>query len=336
METAGSYDRFPARAEKTVNPNVWNISHSSAGEYIKFRSGAGSITVRYVVKGSLSMSHMPTTGVSGVDLYCIDPEGRWLWAPGDRSYGDTIEYRFSHLSAGKLFAGRDLEYRLYLPLYTAVTWMQIGVPVNASLTPIPLSRERPIVVYGTSIVQGACASRPGMAWTNILQERMDRPLINLGFSGSGKLEPAIIDLMGEIDAKLYILDCIPNMTEAAGFSPAELERRIIAAVRQLKAKRPAVPVLLAGHSGGVENGIMDTTKNNDYAGANEVLGKAFSKLKADGTEGIYLLTSRDIGFTIYSTVDGLHPGDVGMMEYADAYEKIIRKIFTLKPYLKKK
>ncbi|WP_246228481.1 SGNH/GDSL hydrolase family protein [Paraflavitalea devenefica] len=325
-EVAASYDRFPARAQKTLPPNVWNISRSSAGLYVKFKTNAPAIIVRYVVKGELAMSHMPATGVSGIDLYSIDPNGIWGWAPGNRSYGDTIEYRFQNLVVSKIFTGRDYEYRLYLPLYKATEWLQIGVPSTASFIPMPLSLEKPIVVYGTSIAQGACASRPGMAWTNILQQRLDRPVINLGFSGSGKLEASVIDLMAETDAKLYVLDCIPNLTAGAGITGAELERRILAAVKQLKAKQPHIPVLLAEHCISPEIGIMDAAKNKEYAEANNTLQQAYSTLKAEGVKGVYYLSNRDIGFSIYSTVDGLHPNDVGMMEYANAYEKIIRTI----------
>ena len=229
-EVNDRYDRFPARAEKTLNPNVWNISHSSAGLYIKIKTNATTICVRYVVKGALSMTHMPATGVSGIDLYAIDPNGRWKWAPSTRSFGDTIEYRFSNIIVSSEFPGRDHEYRLYLPLYNAVAWLTIGVPANSSFGFLPLSPEKPIVVYGTSIAQGACASRPGMAWTSLLQQQLDRPLINLGFSGSGQLEPSVIALMTEIDAKLFVLDCIPNLTGRAGFTKPELEKGITKSV----------------------------------------------------------------------------------------------------------
>ncbi|WP_375302012.1 SGNH/GDSL hydrolase N-terminal domain-containing protein [Niastella sp. OAS944] len=263
-EVSAPYDRFPARAEKTLNPNVWNISHSSAGLYIKFKTNATSIVIRYTVKGALDMTHMPVTGVSGVDLYAIDPNGKWMWAPASRSFGDTIEYRFANINVSSEFSGRDYEYRLYLPLYNTVTWLTIGVPDNSSFHFMPLSREKPIVVYGTSIAQGACASRPGMAWTSILQQRLDRPLINLGFSGSGKLEPSVIELMLEIDARIYVLDCIPNLTARAGITKQELENRILIAVKALKEHRPHVPVLLVDHSGGSDIGIIDTAALHDY------------------------------------------------------------------------
>lgn len=325
-QTAAPYDRFPARAEKTLDPNVWNISHSSAGLYIKFRTNATSLVVRYAVKGALQMTHMPATGVSGIDMYAIDPNGQWKWAPATHSFGDTIVYRFSNLMVSREFPGREYEYRLYLPLYNTVNWLSIGVPGNSSFNFMPLSPEKPIVVYGTSIAQGACASRPGMAWAALLQQKLDRPLINLGFSGSGKLELPVIDLMSEIDARLYVLDCLPNLTALSGITEKELKKRIMAAVKALKEKRPLAPILLVDHSGGAHTGIIDAVAQLDYDNTSDVLHRCIDSLKAGGITDIHLLKNKEIGLSLYSTVDGVHPNDVGMMEYAAAYEKAIRGI----------
>lgn len=327
-EVKEKYDRFPARAEKTLNPNVWNISHSSAGLYIKFKTDANDIVVRYVVqnKGSFAMNHMPATGVSGIDLYAIDHNGKWVWAQGRFSFGDTIEYRFSNLEVDPIFPGRDCEYRLFLPLYNAVQWMQVGVQVAKNFTPMPLSEEKPVVVYGTSIAQGACATRPGLAWTAILERKLDRPLINLGFSGSGQLEKTVIDLMTEIDAKLYILDCLPNLTAGAGFTDDEVKKRIKVSVNQLQLRHPSIPILLVEHSGGNTLSIIDTAKYNEYEKVNNVLRNAFAQLKNEGMQNIFLLDNINIDLDIEATVDGLHPNDIGMMKYAAAYEEIIRNI----------
>ena len=324
-ETANTYDRFPARAEKDLNPNVWNISHSSAGLYIKFKTDASSLVIRYKVKGDLAMSHMPATGVSGLDLYALDPNGKWCLAPGSFSFKDTITYRYSNIKVSAGFPGRSYEYRLFLPLYNAVSWLEIGVPAGNAFNFMPLSKEKPVLVYGTSIAQGGCASRPGLAWTAILQRALDRPLVNLGFSGSGLLEKSVIDLMAEVDAKIYVLDCMPNLIS---FPDQEIEKRLLASVQSLKEKHPLVPILLAEHSGGNVDGLLDTGKNAGYSRVNKVLNQAYSKLITAGTKNVYLLTNKEIGFDINSTVDGLHPNDVGMEKYAGAYEKAIRAIIN--------
>ena len=324
-EIKSFYDRLPARAEQTVRKEVWDLSRHSAGLYIKFKSNSDQIMVRYVAtsKGNFAMPHMPATGVSGVDLYAIDHSGRWVWAPGQYHFGDTITYKYSNLEADKNYRSRVFEFRLFLPLYNGVSWMEIGVPQGKTLIPMPLSEEKPVVIYGTSIAQGGCASRPGMAWTAILERQLDYPLINLGFSGNGRLEKPVIDLMTEIDAKIYVLDCLPNLVN---IPDKELEAKIRESVKGLQAKRPSTPVLLVEHSLGSHSGIINAKRVEDCERSTKVLQQTFAQLKSEGVKNIYILSNAALGMDINSTVDGSHPTDLGMKQHADAYTKVIREI----------
>ena len=54
-----------------------------------------------------------------------------------------------------------------------------------------------------------------MTWGMILQRSLGYPLINLGFSGNGRLEKEVLDFICEIDARLYILDCLPTSRQRA-------------------------------------------------------------------------------------------------------------------------
>ena len=134
------------------------------------------------------------------------------------------------------------EYLLYLPLYNGVSSVEIGLPKCSALAkapPRPEGYERPIVVYGTSITQGGCDSRPGMVHTAILGRRLDRPVVNLGFSGNGKMEPELAALLAELDPAAYVIDCLPNMTAE------EVGARVEPFVRALRAARPGTPIVLA-------------------------------------------------------------------------------------------
>ncbi|MEP7110929.1 MAG: SGNH/GDSL hydrolase family protein [Ferruginibacter sp.] len=323
-EVKEPYDRLPARAEKTVRDHVWNLSHNSAGLLIRFMASTAEIVVRFKATGKLEMPHMPATGVSGVDLYAINSDGGWLWCAGKYSFGDTIQYNFSGLDPNDAYHNKGREYQLYLPLYNTVSWLEIGVPPGTLFTPLPARMEKPIVVYGTSIAQGGCASRPGMAWPAILGRKSGRPLVNLGFSGNGRLENELIALMTEIDAKIYVLDCLPNLVPP-GTALEETKKLIIRSVSQLQEKRAAVPILLVEHCG-YTDGSINERKRKTFTDINLIMKQAFAELQSKGVKNIYLLTMNEINLDLDCTVDGIHASDLGMLRYADAYEKKIRSI----------
>ena len=333
-EVKDPYDRLPARAVDDVAQDVWGNSKHSAGLMIRFRSNSPNIIVRYgvVKRGSFAMNHMPATGVSGVDLYAIDSDGKEIWCRGIRSFTDTCVYRFQDLTPNDLYHKQGREYRLYLPLYNSVTWFEVGVEESADFRPLAIRKEKPLVVYGTSIAHGGCASRPGMAWTAILGRDLDRPLINLGFSGSGRLEQPVLDLMTEIDAKIYILDCLPNLVygswERLGIqSNEEFKTRVFNAVRTLRSKMPDTPILLVDHAGYTDMHI-DSSRKEAFTRVNELQQEAYEQLRQEGFEELYYLTIEEIGMHPDGTVDGTHPNDLGMMDYGSAYARKLREILN--------
>ena len=319
-DPAGFYTRLPQRAKDKVRKAVWDLSLQSAGLSIAFRSNAPEIKIRYVVKGALSMPHMPATGVSGIDLYATDNTGQERWCVRLYVMQDTITYDFSVLSyAAK--TGKGFEYQLFLPLYNSVSWLEIGVPENTSFRFLPVSQEKPLVIYGTSIAQGACASRPGMAWGNILNRKSEHPVINLGFSGNGKLESELFDLLSEIDAKLFIIDCMPNLP---GKSAEVIYDRTLKGVKKLRETSKA-PILLVEHDG-YANDVTSEKAEESYRVANTELRKAYNTLQEEQIPDIYYLTKEEIGIPADGMVDGVHSTDLGMQQYADSYLKKIREI----------
>ncbi|MEX0882353.1 MAG: SGNH/GDSL hydrolase family protein [Cyclobacteriaceae bacterium] len=315
------YSRLPDEAEKSVRSPVWGLSRHSAGVKLRFNSNANRIKVRYTVKGKLDMPHMPATGVSGLDLYTKNKEGDWIWVKGIYSFKDTINYEFV-LNDG--YVG-SREFDLYLPLYNQVLELEIGTDEKFNFSFLEKDKLMlPIIVYGTSIAHGACASRPGMAWTAILERKIDQPLINLGFSGNGQLEKPIINYMAQTESLLYVLDCIPNLVRDE-FSEEVVKSRILDAVKQLKRSRPEVPILLVEHAGYMDEGVNHERKEA-YKDRNEWTKEAYKTLIMEGAEEVYLLEKEEIGLSMDATVDGTHPSDLGMQQYAEGYYRIIHEI----------
>lgn len=329
-EVRETYDRLPGRAEKIVRNQVWNLSRNSTGLVVRFKTDAQQITVAYKVKGGLAMPHFSATGVSGVDLYSVNKDGGWNWVPGKYSFTgastnkDTITYRFNITGDNGIYKnGR--EYRLYLPIYNTLGWLKIGVPQNTTLNPLPARVEKPIVIYGTSITQGGCVSRPGMAWTSIVGRKLNQPVINLGFSGNGTLDKEMIELMTEIDAKVYVLDCLGNLMDRTKFSLDEVKRRIIESVNMIHTKHPMAPIILLPF-GAFNEKRLDKDRGTAIDEMNETLKQAFTILKVSGIVNIYMLTAGEMHMGMDDTVDGNHATDLGMVNYAAAFEKIFRSV----------
>ena len=322
-EIGNSYTRLPERAKGVVSEPVWNLSRHSAGLAIHFYSNAPQIKVRYTVTGSLNMPHMPSTGVSGVDLYSINSDGEWHFCFGNYSFKDTITYTYNNIGKDR-YHKQGFEYRLYLPLYNGVKWLEIGIPEDAKLEFIPVSPEKPIVLYGTSIAQGACASRPAMAWGTILQRSLDYPLINLGFSGNGKLAKEVLQFIGEMDARLYILDCMPNLPNQ---KEEDVTALAIAAVKQLREKHSA-PILLIEH-GGYSNMYMDSIKYNEVTQVNRASRKAYEQIQSEGIKDVYYLSREDLNIPSDGWVDYVHPSDFGMKQQAVVVERKVREILHI-------
>lgn len=318
------YQRLPDKAKNTVRDAVWSLSKHAAGLGIRFETDADSIFISYAVDGNLAMPHMPATGVSGVDLYS-KVKGGWLWCRGKYQFKDTVQYDFY---VDKPIGG-PRTYQLYFPLYNNIKNLKIGVEEGHKIVFLPVRPEKPIVVYGTSIAQGGCASRPGMAWTNILSRKLDYPILNLGFSGNGRLEPEVIDLISEIDAAVFILDCLPNLTPTETRTEGDIKGRIRKSVQRLRERHPETPILLVQHPG-YSDGLIDSTRQKVYESLNTWLAESFDELKKEGLKQLFQLTKDDIGLTNDAFVDGTHPTDLGMEQYAMAYEKILVPILSPK------
>ncbi len=317
-QTDRYFDRLPAKAKGVVRDAVWNLSRHSAGMAVRFETDATEISARYtLLSPSLAMPHMPATGVSGLDLYAQNSQGQWRWLEVTRPAAVKVKAK---LGSG-IEPGRRA-YMIYLPLYNGVESLEIGLPEKAAFRPLAPRTAKPLVFYGTSITHGGCASRPGMAYPAILGRRLDRPTINLGFSGNGRMEAEVGALLAELDPAVYVIDCLPNMDAAAVASRAE------PLVRQLRQARPRTPIVLV-EDRSYTNAPFLPSRRERHAGSRAALRAAYERLLASGVKGlVYVPGEHLLGDDGEACVDGSHPSDLGMFRMADVLEP------ALKPLLK--
>lgn len=317
-ERAATYDRLPAAARRGVRKAVWDLSRHSAGIAARFVTDARELHVRYrLTSPTLSMFHMPATGVSGVDLYARDDSGRLRWVSVSRPSGQDVSQRLCAGLAAAPEGGR--EFALYLPLYNGVERLELGVPEGATLRPLPPRATKPIVVYGTSIAHGACASRPGMAWPAILSRALDREVVNLGFSGNGRMEEAVAEHVATIDAAAFVIDCLPNM------SPEEVRERTIPLVRQLRRAHPDAHILLV-EDRTFTNAWIQPARQDAHDRRRAALRAAYDALSPDDRRLHHLGGATLLGDDDEGATDGSHPNDLGMQRQAAAVEEALRKV----------
>lgn len=328
-EIGKSYNRLPDRAKSLVRDKVWSLSTNTAGEFIEFYTDAPEITIELLTGGGKSLPNLLPIAKSGVDLYRMESDGRlhYCACPGNFGFGsaaaDTTRFHYTGLSYPD---GSDngLKYRLFLPLYNDVQWLSVGVPKGSSFTFVEAKEESPVVIYGTSITQGASASRPGMAWTNIIQRRTGLPIVNLGFSGNGLMEKELFELMAEIPARMFVIDCIANLE---GGASKVIRERLTAGVKLLRSVSDA-PILLAETAGRMYSHTSDRSdKNVDVANAE--LRSTYEALCAEGIAGLYYLSKEEIGLDEDAQTDGVHASDLGMVQYADAFQAKIEEAIGL-------
>lgn len=312
-----AFDRLPGRAKGKVPPAVWDLARNSAGIAVRFETDATEIHARWTLMGPRSpLDHMAASGTSGLDLYARQPGGSWRWAGVGRC---NAVPQAQAVLAERMDAPRR-EYMMLLPLYDGVESVEVGVPPGALLAAARARAGKPIVFYGTSIVQGACASRAGMCYTSILGRRLDRAVINLGFSGSARCEAEVADLLAELDAGVFVLDPLPNM-DAAGVT-----ERIEPFVRTLRAARAGAPIVLV-ECIPYPLAAQTPSLREHLAAINAALRAAAGRLWAAGEKNLHLVDGQILlGADGEGTVDGVHPTDVGMMRMADAIEPVLRRL----------
>jgi lysophospholipase L1-like esterase len=321
-DTKSPWDRLPARAEGVVRPEVWNLSRQPAGILVRFETDAPEIHAQWTLANQNFASPSNTAvGSSGLDLYVKTGPHSWRWLGIGRP--TKFPENTDRLITGIAPAMR--EYAVYLPLHNPVPVLSIGVPAGSQLKAAAPRRTKPIVFYGTSITHGSSASRPGMTHVSILGRRFDRPVINLGFGGNGRLEMEVARFLVEIDAAVYVIDCLPNVVAD------QVRERTVPMIEFIREKRPNIPLLLV-EDRTYEDAHLVSAKRERNDLSRVEFHKAYAQLLAKGMRNIeYLGGETLLGTDGEGTTDSSHPSDLGFMRQADAFEPYLRKLLANAP-----
>jgi len=218
----------------------------------------------------------------------------------------------------------EREFMVYLPLRNGVISLEFGVPKGATIKPGAgrATGTKPIVFYGTSITHGIGASRAGMTHVAMLGRIFNREVINLGFSGNGRMEPEVLKFVAELDPAVFVLDCLPNMGAQL------VTDRTVPGVKLLREDHPDTPILLV-EDRNIQTGFLVDARRKANEANHAALREAFAVLKAEKTPRIYYLEGANLlGDDGEGTVDGSHPTDMGFTRQAAEFERVLRPVLN--------
>ncbi|HOE78036.1 MAG TPA: SGNH/GDSL hydrolase family protein [Bacilli bacterium] len=318
------YYRFSEKDMDTVagvNPFLATLAKHPAGGMLAFYSDTTSLKLHAKLSGILHMAHMTHVGQSGFDLYVGTKRSNLSFFSSTNYNISLNEYdigMFNHsVKRRRLFV-------IDLPLYASVDSVELEIDSEAFVEPATdLFPKGRIVVYGTSITQGGCASRPGMAYPAIIAREIGYEFINYGFSGSGKGEKAIAELVASTqDVSMFILDYEGNADENQ-----ILENTLEPFVATIREKYPAVPILIISKIRmAKETHFLE--KLNHALKMSRFQAGFVQKQRESGDANIYFLDGKNLLLPLQheATVDGIHPTDLGFYFMAN---RIMKKILSI-------
>ncbi|MCA4806962.1 SGNH/GDSL hydrolase family protein [Myroides odoratimimus] len=301
MPTDQPYHRVDTTKYNSLPPAIKTKLTRSAGIAISFKSNSSSIHAKWCTDSRYSSAGMTPIAYRGLDLY-IKNDGKWQFASvatpqnGKKCNEDKL--------IGNL-TDQEKEFLLYLPGYSTIDNLSIGVDNGSQIKKGEYPFTKKILVYGSSIVQGAGASRPGMIYTSRLSRQTGYDFLNLGMSGSAKMEREVADLVSDIPADAYLLDCIPNS------SPKQVLERTAYLMTSIREKNPNAPIIVM-QSVIRESSYFDQKLAEKVKEQNKNIYKEFFKQHKQGMENIYFIfADKLLGDDHEGTVDGTHPNDLG-------------------------
>ena len=311
--TEPTFHRLPIEVAANTNPGVVKLEQESAGGRVRFSTDSQYIAIRAIIPVVGRNSHMTLIQSAGFDLYLDSAtDSRFVKAfipPVKMTAGYEQIIRFG---------SRKLRYfTIHFPLHSRVSNLEIGLQEDAVLGgEMPYRNKKPIVIYGSSIVHGTGACRPGMAYTNIIARRMGMNVLNYGFSGNAKGEPAICNWLAEQEMCCFVSDYDHNAP-----NPEHLAATHRPLYDTIRAKHPDIPYIMISKPNLATNICEANEKRKD------IILDTYRYARNLGDKNVYYIDGESFFMGKYEyecTLDAVHPNDLGFILMADGIEDTIR------------
>ena len=312
-----TFKRMPTAVAKTVNDRVRHLHTNPAGGRVRLKTNSTRLAIKAEYPRLTPRSILTAQASMGFDIY-LKKDGVFtfhtaLYPPIDMTDGYE---KCMQLGKG------EHEVEIYLPLYNDLDRLYIGIDEGATLgAAAPYTHTLPILYYGSSITQGASASRPGNAYSAIVERRLDADFVNLGFASGALGEKAMADYIASLSFSALVCDYDYNAPSAE-----HLEATHLPLYQRIRASHPDTPILLI-----TKPILLAYSDNADNDRRREIIYETYRYAVSHGDRNIYILNGKEM-FAPYeagiSCADGVHPGDFGMWVMAENVTRVLKTAFA--------
>lgn len=308
--------RIPEDKAKNISEAIYEMRANTAGGRVRFKTDSAVVAIEAELNNIFQMPHFAFTGSHGLDLY--------EKSDGITKYAGTfvlpVDVKDKYSSSVNLGAKKLRELTINMPLYGGLNKLYVGIEKGAVLEAAQdYEIEKPIVYYGSSITQGGCASRAGMAYQSIISRHINCDHINLGFSGSAKGEQEMTDYIKSLDMSLFVMDYDHNAPDVA-----HLEATHEKMFKDIREAHSELPIIMMSRP--------SYYLNEEEVQRRDIIKKTYENAVSSGDKNVYFID----GSTIMSdfiksegTVDGCHPTDAGFICMAQALIPVIKKALNI-------
>ncbi len=303
------YIRMPKEIAETVSEGVHLLCPHTAGGRVRFMTDSPYVAIYAELKGVYNRPHMSITGSSGFDMYA------------DGNYAGTFVLPWSGMENETYESIKEFEdvkmrdVTINFPHYCGVKNLYIGLKEGAKIEAgLPYVNEKPVIYYGSSITQGACASRSGMTYQNIVSRRFNCDYINLGFSGNAKAEDEMIDYIKNLEMSLFVYDYDHNAPTVEHLLNTHEKM-----FKEIRKANPDLPIVMMSRP---KYFLTAEEKKRQ-----KIIETTYENALKSGDKNVYFLNGRKLCALCKDngTTDSCHPNDLGFASVAKALGDLIAK-----------
>ncbi len=311
------FHRVDPEVAAATSAGVDKLSRESAGGRVRFSTNSPYIAVRAKFSVVGRSSHLTFISSAGFDLY-IDGDFGSRFIKEFRMPIDMYDRYEQIVNVG----GEAMRsYTVHFPVHSVVESLEIGLMPEAKLGAARPYRDiKPVIFYGSSIVHGTAATRPGLTYPAIVSRELNVDFKNIGFSGMAKGERVLAEWMADQPMSVFVCDYDYNAPTVE-----HLKNTHYPLYETIRAKNPTVPYIM------ITAPDYWTRINNqqEVLQRRDVIMSSYLRARASGDKNVYFIDGMSFNVAPHQydcSVDAVHPNDAGFIRMADSIGTFIKHI----------